>query len=213
MKSVIPAKAGIHGFPIKTFGNDGCSQLSRHHNLQAAVFFDRDGTLLRERGYLSSHEKLKFYPSVFPAIRKIRMAGLKIVVITNQSGVGRGFFPVSSVRKIHAELRSLVAARGGKIDGIYFCPHLPQAGCACRKPKPGLARRAAQDLGIDLKRSYVVGDQAKDLRLARNIRGKGILVLTGAGSSADKKERALAAKITPNLLTAAKWIIKDLTNG
>jgi histidinol-phosphate phosphatase family protein len=180
---------------------------------RVAVFLDRDGTILRERGYLANPRNLKIYPGVFAALKSLKKAGAKLVLISNQSGVGRGYFPKSVVNRIHKELQRCLGMRKAKLDAIYFCPHLPSAGCSCRKPRPGMPHRAARDLGIDLKNSYVVGDQEKDLKLARHIGARGVLVLTGAGRLEGRKARNLAAKISTNIGTAVSWILKDLNHG
>ena len=172
-----------------------------------AVFLDRDGTLLTERGYLSDPARVRFYPRAFDALRRLKRAGFRLVVITNQSGVARGFFTLETLAKINQRFTSDLVRRGVRIDGIYFCPHGPEGTCSCRKPKPTLARRATRRLGIDLRRSFVVGDQWTDMKLARNLRVPGVLVLTGAGRLSRRKAGPLAAKITNNIATAVRWVL------
>ncbi len=138
----------------------------------------------------------------------LKRAGFKLVLISNQSGVGRGFFTAQTVKKIHDRLQKIFTKRNARLDGFYFCPHLPDAGCKCRKPNPGLAEMAASQLHLDLKKSYVVGDQKRDLELAANIGARGVLVLTGAGKEA-LKGIGKNSHVSRDLFTAAKWIIEN----
>jgi D-glycero-D-manno-heptose 1,7-bisphosphate phosphatase len=153
-----------------------------------AIFMDRDGTLAHEVGYVNHVSRFKLYPWAVDAVRLTNRGGFLAVVVTNQSGVARGHFPESLVHEVHGVLRAAIEAGGARLDGIYYCPHHPSAGeppyrkdCDCRKPRPGLLRRAAADLDIDLARSYVVGDRFLDLELAWNVGARGVLVRTGYG--------------------------------
>lgn len=153
-----------------------------------AVFIDRDGTLAHEVGYVNHLSRFRLYPWSVDAVRLLNHAGLLAVVVTNQAGVARGYFPESLIGEVHALLTTSMQAGGARLDGIYYCPHHPSAGeppyrqdCACRKPKPGLVQRAASDLGVDLARSWVVGDRDADLALARNVGARAVLVKTGYG--------------------------------
>ncbi len=145
------------------------------------VFVDRDGTINEEVGYLNHLSRFRLLPRAAEGIRLLKEAGFAVVVITNQSGIARGFFPKTLVEEVHALMQELLAREGATLDGIYYCPHHPDEGCYCRKPRPGLVERAAQELGLDLCRAYVVGDRFTDLQLAKNINAKGVLVLTGYG--------------------------------
>ncbi len=145
------------------------------------VFLDRDGTINEEVGYLNHLSRFRLLPRAAEGIRLLKEAGFAVVVITNQSGIARGFFPKTLVEEVHALMQELLAREGAILDGIYYCPHHPEEGCYCRKPRPGLVERAAQELGLDLSRAYVVGDRFTDLQLAKNIKAKGVLVLTGYG--------------------------------
>jgi histidinol-phosphate phosphatase family protein len=176
-----------------------------------AVFLDRDGTLITERGYLSDPARIRFYANVAAGLRRLQKAGFKLVVITNQSGVARGYFSLATLGAIHRRFRAVLASRGVHLAGIYFCPHAPDAGCACRKPKPALPRRAARDLGLDLTRSYVIGDQDRDLGLAAAIGAKGVLVLTGGGRLHRNRAQRSGAKITSNVSSASRWIVRDFS--
>ena len=153
-----------------------------------AIFMDRDGTLSHEVGYVNHVSRFRLYPWTLAAVRLVNRAGYRAVVVTNQAGVARGYFPESLIHEVHAELRARVEAGGGRLDGIYFCPHHPSVGeppyrreCDCRKPRPGLLLRAAAELGIDLGRSWVVGDRRADLELAWRVRGRAALVKSGYG--------------------------------
>ncbi|MDQ1277763.1 MAG: D-glycero-D-manno-heptose 1,7-bisphosphate phosphatase [Thermodesulfobacteriota bacterium] len=181
----------------------------------AAVFLDRDGTINEEVGYLDSLEKLRVFPGAFEAVRLINHAGMKTIVITNQSGIGRGFFDEAFVDRVHEEMGRRFLAEGVLIDGFYYCPHHPTEGvgpyrqtCSCRKPEPGLLLKAAADLGIDLGRSYMIGDMPKDVEAGQRAGAKGILVRTGYGKAADM-ELTRPDYIGPDILGAVKWLMAD----
>ena len=164
--------------------------------LRPAVFLDRDGTISEEVGYLNDASQFRMFPFAARAIRKLNDAKLPVIVVTNQSGVGRGFFPESMVHTVHEVMsRQLTAARA-HLTAIYYCPHTLDDECACRKPKPGLLQRAAREHDIDLRRSFVVGDRYGDVELAHGTDSRGILVRTGYGeedlreNSADMAETA-----------------------
>ncbi len=183
-----------------------------------AVFVDRDGTLNREVHYLADVAGLRLLPGVAAAIRDLEAAGFAVVVVTNQSGVARGRMTLETVDAIHGELVRRLAARGATLAGVYLCPHHPDAGtppfrrrCRCRKPAAGLVRRAARQLGLDLARSYCVGDGAVDLGLAASVGARGVLVLTGHGRATRRALDASlpVAHVAANFRAAAKWIIDD----
>ena len=181
-----------------------------------AVFLDRDGTLIEERGYLDRMALLHLFPWSADAVRLLNRAGFAVVVITNQGGVGRGLFDESFVASVHAEIdRRLGAAR---IDAYYYCPHHPEAisaplrgPCNCRKPKPGLIDRACRDLGLDATRSVMVGDCWRDVLCGQASGGRGVLVRTGHGASeaAHPPAGAVADAILNNLMEAAGWILRS----
>ncbi len=155
----------------------------------AAVFLDRDGTINHDPGYVSSPDQMVIYPWTFEAIRMINEAGLKAIVVTNQSGIARGFYSEEDLSAVHERMRSDLAERGARVDAVYYCPHhpeiavLPYGGpCECRKPNPGMLLRASREHEIDLSRSYVIGDKACDMDLAENAGALGILVRTGYGT-------------------------------
>jgi D-glycero-D-manno-heptose 1,7-bisphosphate phosphatase len=146
------------------------------------VLLDRDGTIVEERDYLSDPKELRLLPGAAAALRELQTMGLGLIVITNQSGIGRGYFDESRLASIHSRLVELLAAEEIQLDGIYVCPHTPDDDCSCRKPKTGLAEKAAAELGFDLQESFVVGDKASDIELGQNIGATTLLVRTGYGN-------------------------------
>ncbi|MFQ5905104.1 MAG: D-glycero-beta-D-manno-heptose 1,7-bisphosphate 7-phosphatase [bacterium] len=175
--------------------------------MNRAVFVDRDGTLCPDVPYLDEKEKLELFPETPGAIRRLKGAGFRIVVVTNQSGVGRGYFTLDALAAVHERLRYLLKEAGADVDALYYCPHAPDDGCDCRKPKTGMIDGAAAELSISLDKSYLVGDDTVDVQLARNAGLKAILVLTGHGKKSEPSVRADA--VVRNLEEAADWILKD----
>lgn len=177
----------------------------------AAVFLDRDGTINEEVGYLDSLDKLMIYPWSYDAIRMINASGMKAVVITNQSGVARGYFGENLVRTVHERIQQEMNQRGAGIDAFYYCPHHPEGlgiyrqTCTCRKPAAGMLTQASQELDIDLAESFMVGDMLKDIEAGKRAGTRGILVRTGYGKDAQTDE---ADYIAVDLLDAVKWILK-----
>jgi D-glycero-D-manno-heptose 1,7-bisphosphate phosphatase len=153
-----------------------------------AVFFDRDGTLAHEVGYVNHVSRFRLYPFAVDAVRLVNRSGLLAVMVTNQAGVARGYFPESVIHEVHGVLQAALDDGDARLDGVYYCPHHPTAGeppyrldCDCRKPRPGLLRRAEAALGADLSRSWVVGDRQADVALAHGVGARAALVLTGYG--------------------------------
>jgi D-glycero-D-manno-heptose 1,7-bisphosphate phosphatase len=185
--------------------------------LSPAVFLDRDGTINEEMGYINHLSRFRVFPQAAPAIRRLNEAGLKVVVISNQSGAARGYFPLAFVEEVQRHLSRLLADGGARLDGLYVCTHHPRAGCSCRKPNPELILRAARDLDLDLKRSYLVGDRYTDVQTAANAGVKGVLVLTGYGRGEFEFIRSQSAVqpvyVARDLEGAAAWILEDLTKG
>lgn len=183
-----------------------------------AVFLDRDGTINEEVGYLSRLEELKIYENAAEAIRLMKQKGFLAVVITNQSGVARGFFSEDFIITVHNKINEYLKAHGTSLDALYYCPHHPRYGnehyrreCSCRKPQPGLLIKAAEDLDIDLKSSYVIGDMPRDMDIARRVGAKGVMVKTGYGKNVVATSKP--DYIAEDLLDAAKWIIRDQEIG
>ncbi len=186
---------------------------------RGAVFLDRDGTINEEVGYMNHLDRFALLPHAVKAIRLLNQNGLKTVVITNQSGVARGYFPESLVRLVHDKMRGLLEKEGAHLDGIYYCPHHPEMGkppyrqkCRCRKPDTGLIEEAVKDLDIDCSKSYVIGDRGLDIEIARRIGAKGILVLTGYGKGEWEyfKDQWTAEPdhVAPDLYEAVQWILQ-----
>ncbi|MHB9155712.1 MAG: D-glycero-alpha-D-manno-heptose-1,7-bisphosphate 7-phosphatase [Endomicrobiales bacterium] len=178
-----------------------------------AVFIDRDGTLIRERNYLSKIKDVALLSGAPEALRLLKQAGFKLVLVTNQSGIGRGYFSEEAMHRVHRHLQKLLAKKGARLDGIYYCPHGPETGCSCRKPALGMVKKARRELNLDLKNSFTVGDHRGDFLLGRNMGGKGIFVLTGHGRREIEKIRREESGPAPdrverNLCRAAKWIVR-----
>ncbi len=145
------------------------------------VLLDRDGTIIVERHYLADPAGVELLPGAAAGLRRLRELGFGLVVVSNQSGVARGYLTLETLERIHARLVELLAAEGVTLDGMYFCPHGPDTGCDCRKPLPGLILRAAADLGFDPRLAVVVGDKPCDVDLGRAVGARSVLVRTGYG--------------------------------
>ncbi|MEO7659747.1 MAG: HAD family hydrolase [Pyrinomonadaceae bacterium] len=143
-----------------------------------AVFIDRDGTLIEEVNFLSRVEDLKLFPYTADSVRQLKRIGFLLIVVTNQSGIGRGHYTEEAMHAIHDQIQ---VELDGAIDGFYFCPHLPDATCECRKPGDGMIRSAQMDFEIDLSASWMVGDKKIDVETGRDLDIKTALVLTGYG--------------------------------
>lgn len=156
------------------------------------AFLDRDGTINRDRAgvYITRPSQLKLYAAAPAALKLISAKGYRIVVLTNQSGVGRGYMTLAGARAVNLRLLRDLKRAGARLDAVYFCPHGPDEKCACRKPAPGLIAEAAKDSPADMARSFVAGDKKSDLQLAKSAGLKGFLVLTGQGKAAGVKAGA-----------------------
>ena len=186
---------------------------------ERAVFLDRDGTIIEEVGYLDRPERVELFPWTIDAIRVLNRAGLAVVLVSNQSGVARGFFTEDVVDAVHQRMADLLAEGGARIDAYYYCPHHPDGKvplfaqkCDCRKPGRGLVDRAEQEFGIEPARSFVVGDRWLDIALGRAVGAQSVLVRTGYGASEEQKRPAdLAADaVVDNLIAASSWILGRL---
>lgn len=183
-----------------------------------AVFVDRDGTLTDEVGYVNHPRRLRLLPRSAAAIRRLNEADVPVVLVTNQSGIAKGYFSPEVLEVVHATLEAQLRAEGARLDGVYTCTHHPSEGeppfrtdCDCRKPKPGLLRRAATEMGLDLRRSWMIGDKPSDLAAATPVGAQPVLVLTGYGLGEWEYHRARFA-VTPayvadDLLDAVEWIL------
>jgi D-glycero-D-manno-heptose 1,7-bisphosphate phosphatase len=152
-------------------------------SLRRAAFLDRDGTLIRDRDYLSDPAGVELIPGTVEGLRALRDAGLALVVVTNQSGIARGLYSEADYHRVAARLDEILESHGVRPDLTLFCPHHPDHGgpCSCRKPETGMHLRAARELGLDPGRSFFVGDKVSDVEAGRRLGGQGILVLTGYG--------------------------------
>jgi D-glycero-D-manno-heptose 1,7-bisphosphate phosphatase len=171
-----------------------------------AFFLDRDGAMNVEVNYLNRPEDLILIDGVPAALRRARAAGWATVVITNQAGVGRGYFDETTLAAIHERLVALLAEHGVQLDGIYACIHHPDAGCLCRKPQPGSIRQAAADLDLDIARSWMIGDRESDLEAGRRAGCRAALVLTGYGETT-LKQGSPADLVAPDLPSAIDCIL------
>lgn len=171
-----------------------------------AVFIDRDGVLIRDADYLDSVADLDVYRSTPKALALLREAGFKIVIVTNQSGVARGYFTEKTVRAMHAELKRRLAKAGARWDAIYYSPHGPDSRHPWRKPGTGMLLAARRKFGLDLKRSYMIGDKTSDIECARRAGCASVLVRTGKGGR-DKAYKAKPAAVRRDVLAAARWIV------
>jgi D-glycero-D-manno-heptose 1,7-bisphosphate phosphatase len=185
--------------------------------MKPAVFLDRDGTMIEDVGYLDSLDRLAFFPWTVDAIRALNRAGLAVVVVTNQSGIARGFFDEAFVGETHQRIEAYLAAGGARVDAYYYCPHHPDGSidpyrrrCDCRKPARGLIDRAVADLDLDLSRSYVVGDKWSDVQLGRAAGARAVLVRTGSGAAEERRPPpgVAADAVVDHLAAAASWILR-----
>jgi D-glycero-D-manno-heptose 1,7-bisphosphate phosphatase len=179
-----------------------------------AVFLDRDGTINAEVEYLHRVEDFAFLDGAIEAIRRLRAAGFLVIVVTNQSGVARGFFGLEEVTILHRHLQAELARFGTQIDAFYICPHHPEQGigefrreCDCRKGRPGMLLQAAREHGIDLERSYMVGDKVADVEAGLAAGCRPLLVLTGHGSREVAMLPDDSAHTFADLAAAAEWIL------
>jgi D-glycero-D-manno-heptose 1,7-bisphosphate phosphatase len=182
-----------------------------------AVFLDRDGTMIHEVGYLSRLEDVRWFPWTVDAIRLLNRAGFLVCVTTNQGGIGLGLYTESFLEDVHASMAASLETLGARVDAWFHCPHHPSAvvdtlriACECRKPKPGMIQAAAARFGIDLDRSFVIGDKLGDMGLARNAGASGVLVRTGSGEEVYRAHGGRvpgAAHIAADLMEATAWLL------
>jgi D-glycero-D-manno-heptose 1,7-bisphosphate phosphatase len=185
---------------------------------RAAVFLDRDGTVVEERGYLDRLDQLALFPWTADALRLLRRAGFAVVVVTNQSALARGMIDELFLEQVHREIDRRLARAGAAVDGYYFCPHLPDAPveryrqvCRCRKPGPGLIEQACRALDVEPSRSVTVGDRWIDIGCGRAAGTGTVLVRTGHGArEAETPPDGLSADaIVDNLMEATGWILRN----
>lgn len=185
---------------------------------RAAVFLDRDGTINKEVSFLGDPAQLELEEGAVEGLAVLQAAGFVLLVASNQSGVARGYFDEKAVKRVNTALSRMLARDGIRIESFHYCPHLVEGivpgyarVCDCRKPKPGLIFKAAEEGDIDLSRSYAVGDSARDLEAGRAAGLRTVLVMTGfaKGAVEEVKEKGLADHIAGDLADAARWIVKD----
>lgn len=184
------------------------------------IFIDRDGTINREAGYINHVDNFELFPFTAQAIRLLNEHNFLVVVITNQAGIARGYFPESLLMEVHNKMDMELAKQNAKVDALYFCPHHPSSKdpelaieCNCRKPAPGMIEQAIKDLPVDTERMYMIGDKFTDIKFGKKCGCKTIMVKTGYG----KGELALSPDsiikpdyLVENLLDASIQILKDL---
>jgi len=175
--------------------------------INRAIFIDRDGTIAKDVPYCSRPEDFELLPRVAEGIKSVNEHGFKVVVITNQSGIARGYFTEETLAKIHDKMRRELAKQGAHIDAIYYCPHHPDGNCECRKPKPKMLLQATSDLNVDLGQSYVIGDNDMDIEMGKNVGCKTVLI-------GDKTKQREMNKQTPcpdytasSVSAAVQWVI------
>lgn len=182
-------------------------------SLRAGVFLDRDGTMCEEVGYLNHVSRFRMFAFVAGAVRRLNDAGYAVIVVSNQSGVARGYFPESLVQQVNEVMTRQLFEAGAQVDGVYYCPHASSDNCSCRKPKTGMLDCAAREQRIELQRSFVVGDRYTDIELARNANARGILVRTGYGEGElawhAAKWPAQPDLVADDLAQAVDWILRQ----
>lgn len=215
--------AGLSG-SSRSSGSSGLNQTNQTNQINqtdqrdildgVTVFLDRDGTLIYDPGYLKVAAEVKLLAGVGPALARLKGAGARLVVVTNQSGVGRGIVTLKDLEAIHARLQGLLEQEDAALDAIYFCPHHPDDGCRCRKPNVGMVERAVSELQLDLRRSYLIGDHARDIQLAHRAGVKAILLTPALvdAQSLDrlKVEQAMPDAVAKSMAEAVDWILKDV---
>ena len=181
------------------------------------VFLDRDGTLNEDRGYVTSPDQFVLFPEVPEALTRLNQLGVQVILITNQSAIGRGILTTQGLQSIHQKLVDILRLHGGHIDDIFFCPHRPDEECACRKPQIDLISRAATKRSIDLARSFFVGDKSSDLEAAHKAGVQGVLVMSSVYSEAALQARDKGqfpiAHVGRTFKQAVDWIEKELLGG
>jgi len=175
-----------------------------------AVFLDRDGTIVEDPGFLHEPGKVRLLPGAGEAIHRLNQAGWLVITVSNQSGIARGLYDASAYNAVQRRLVELLAERGARLDGAYFCPHHPDitGSCECRKPGLLLFREAQAALGLDLARCYWVGDRLSDVEPARQLGGRALLAATGRGAAYAAQARALGVSVVADLAVAAAEIVR-----
>jgi len=177
------------------------------------VLLDRDGTINEEIGYVLSPGELRLIPGAAEGIRRLRELGLGVVIVTNQSPIGRGWITEDELGAVHGRLRELLRAEGADVDAIEHCPHAPEDGCRCRKPATGMVERAAAALGFDPAQSFIVGDHAGDMAMGRAVGARTVFVMSGHGEEELPAAEPFADHVVDDLLAAAALIRGEVLAG
>lgn len=170
------------------------------------ILLDRDGTIIADKHYLSDPQEVELLPNASEGLSIMQQSGYGLIVVTNQSGIGRGYYAESDMQAVNKRMKELLAAHGIKFKAIYHCPHSPDDACNCRKPAPGMFDKATQDFGLNPEECYVIGDKKCDIDLGMDKNARTILVRTGKGSKAEPDCIGKATYIADDLLDAAKYI-------
>jgi heptosyltransferase-2 len=207
---------GLFGLPglSRLSGPDKTDQIDRTNILSGyTIFLDRDGTLNPDPGYINAPDQFELFPGVPEALARLKQAGARLIVVTNQSGVARGFLTRDDLDAVHMKLKRLLDGAGASLDAIYFCPHHPDDGCDCRKPNRGMVNQAVRERGVNLDRSYLIGDHIRDIELAKRIGARSVLVTTGAVPPQEaeglKAPGPIPDWIASSLAEAADWVLSD----
>lgn len=178
--------------------------------MNKAVFLDRDGTLIKEQNFLKDPKKIKPYPHIIKSLKLLKKNNFKLIMITNQSGIGRGFIKEEEVKNINKLIDEFLRKNGVVLDKIFYCPHHPDFLCRCRKPKLFFINKAKKLFNLNLKKSFSIGDRWSDVLIAKRSSGKGILLLTGYGKKEPKQINGITPDyIAKNFSDATKWILKS----
>jgi D-glycero-D-manno-heptose 1,7-bisphosphate phosphatase len=174
------------------------------------VMIDRDGVINEDSGeFIKSVEEWRPIRGSLEAIASLHRAGWRVAVVTNQSGVGRGLYDEATLAKIHAHMRARVRAAGGHLAGVYYCPHLPDAGCECRKPKPGMFRTLERELGVSVVGAPYIGDRLSDIEAADAVGARAMLVRTGTGAATEVILGARSVPVFDDLAAAARSLLAE----
>ncbi|MFC1940600.1 D-glycero-alpha-D-manno-heptose-1,7-bisphosphate 7-phosphatase [Chloroflexota bacterium] len=186
--------------------------------MERAVFLDRDGTIIEDIGYPHERSIIKFLPRVSKAVRLLNESGFKVIIITNQAGVARGYFTEDTVKEINKYIQETLTKERAFIDMIYYCPHhidgiieKYRKDCYCRKPNPGMIEQAAREFGIDLEKSFVIGDKSSDIEAGRRAGCRTVLLTTENPSLNDKGTIVISDYTAPDLYEAVKWLVKPVS--
>ncbi len=198
----------------KTNHTNETNQLNQTDILSGyTIFLDRDGTLNPDPGYIRSPDQFELFPGVAEALARLKQAGARLIVVTNQSGIARGLLSVHDLDAVHLKLKTLLDAAGASLDAIYVCPHHPDDRCLCRKPNRGMIDQALRERQIDLSRSYLIGDHMRDMELAKRAGIRSILVTTGTvlpQQAEELKKSGLSPDwIAASLAEVVEWVLSD----